>query len=685
MSDLSRSIVILCAVAACADGVEPGREPEPEVREPIVPDCRPPQRGAGSYDTTPYLPEVAFEVPVDVVWAPGDRARAYVVEATGRVRMVHVDDAPDEAPLFLSVAHHLERYTGEMGLWDIAFHPRYPDVPYVYAFLSGTGGETDFRSMLLRFTVGAEGVAEPASETMLLAIERPYYGVHSGGKIGFSRDGLLWISTGDGGFYGDPLRHAQDPQLLLGKMLRIDVDGGEPYAIPATNPFAAGGAAPEIAALGLRNPWRWSFDRVTDEIWIGDVGHERVEEIDRFVLGGNYGWNLREGTLCGMVDPCPGTFVEPVHTYTRDQGTSVTGGYVYRGAQFPELYGRYIFGDYSSGRVWALTDDGSELLSETGLAITAFAEDPDGELLLMDGVTGQVYTLARADAERTGVPPRWLLATHCLTDPQLVPYTVNTPLWSDGTDKWRHLLIPDGSQARVEPDGTWDLPAHTVLVKTFVEGVQPIETRLLVRGDDGEWTGWSYRWLPDGTNAFRLDQGEVHEVGGRMWTFPSSNDCSRCHSAAAGRALGIRQAQLDRGTQLADLEERGLVDGARANVRALARLDAAQPLAGRARSYVDANCSMCHRPGGPAQGNLDLRAEVPLADTNTCNLPPSLGDVGLGPTARLIAPGAPQRSVLLARMSTRGAEAMPPLATHLVDDEAAAVLGAWIASLTGCD
>jgi len=231
-------------------------------------------------------------------------------------------------------------------------------------------------------------------------VDQPFLN-HNGGQIAFGPDGLLYVGLGDGGSGGDPLGHAQDTSTLLGSILRIDVDRGTPYAVPPDNPFAAGGGRPEIFAWGLRNPWRWSFDRETGELWCGDVGQNRWEEVDRIRRGGNYGWNVREGAHCFASAECDSAgLIEPVAEYSHDEGCSITGGYVYRGATLPQISGAYVYGDFCSGRIWGLFSAGGgalapRLLAESGLQISSFAEDHDGELYVVD-YGGGIHRLASA-------------------------------------------------------------------------------------------------------------------------------------------------------------------------------------------------------------------------------------------------------------------------------------------------
>jgi len=277
---------------------------------------------------------------------------------------------------------------GERGLFSMAFHPNYAENGRFYVNYSDNSGDT----VVSEFSVSADpDLADPASEREILNIEQPF-GNHNGGQLQFGPDGFLYVGMGDGGSGGDPQEHGQDLSTLLGALLRIDIDGQAPYQVPADNPFVGvQGAAPEIWAYGLRNPWRFSFDRESGELFAADVGQNSVEEVDLIVRGGNYGWNTMEGSEC--FDPpqgCNQTGLSlPIAEYTHALGVSVTGGYVYRGEQFPDLYGKYIFADYVSSRFWVLTPDGQgqwemEEVLRPGFFISSFGEDEDGELYVID-------------------------------------------------------------------------------------------------------------------------------------------------------------------------------------------------------------------------------------------------------------------------------------------------------------
>jgi len=343
---------------------------------------------------------VGFRKPVFVT---GDAAgNLYVVEQEGTIRLVDRERGRPGA-VFLSIPERVVN-GGEMGLLSVALHPRYADNGRV--FVNYTTRDPALVSRVSEFTADP-GVpaADPGSERILLAFRQPYSN-HNGGLVAFGPDGLLYVGTGDGGAANDPHRHGQRTDSLLGAMLRIDVDGaagGRAYAIPRDNPFADGaGGRPELYAIGLRNPWRFSFDRATGTLYAGDVGQNEREEISVVVRGGNYGWRVMEGTICTPAigsdcDAAP--YAPPLIDYGHDLGYSVTGGYVYRGARVDGLCGVYLYGDYGSGRIWGLRHEGmavtrDRLLLDTDLRIASFGEDADGEVYVVD-LRGQIFRLAR--------------------------------------------------------------------------------------------------------------------------------------------------------------------------------------------------------------------------------------------------------------------------------------------------
>jgi glucose/arabinose dehydrogenase len=348
----------------------------------------------------------SFTSPVAMLQAPRDNSRWFVVEQAGRVRVFDNNPAVAATTVFVDIAARVTS-GGEAGLLGMAFHPAFLVDRRVYLFYSHTDASLGLVSRLSEFTTSIGGLTlDPGSEQILLTIRKPESN-HNGGGIGFGPDGFLYVGVGDGGGAFDQhgtIGNAQSSSTLLGKMLRIDIEGSSGafrYRIPQGNPLAGNplcgtdgtGAqsCPEIFALGLRNPWRWSFDRQSGDLWVGDVGQNAMEEIDRVVLGGNYGWRCFEGTnATGLACGSPPNPLPPVAQYGRSVGASVTGGYVYRGSAIGPLVGRYVFGDFVSGRIFNIPGTAQPTLTLTltdgfasNLSISSFAEGNDGELYVV--------------------------------------------------------------------------------------------------------------------------------------------------------------------------------------------------------------------------------------------------------------------------------------------------------------
>jgi len=338
-----------------------------------------------------------FQAPLQVLQIPGE-ARFVVVEKRGTVQAV----TGTAAAAFLDIRSRVNSTPGEAGLLGLAFHPRWAQNRQVFVNYTApsAASSANLRTTISRFTSADGGATlDAASEQVLLTVEQPFEN-HNGGSVVFGPDGLLYLGLGDGGSGGDPLGNAQNTSQLLGKLLRIDADSGTPYAIPPSNPFSAGGGRPEVYAYGLRNPWRFSFDRATGALWVGDVGQDAWEEVDVIEAGVNYGWNRREGRHCYPLgtSSCAGSFRDPVVEYSHAEGASITGGYVYRGAALPQLAGQYVYGDFGSGRIWAVPAAGPYTPVQVGQgnAISSFGEDAQGELYVVDLVGGQVSKLVAA-------------------------------------------------------------------------------------------------------------------------------------------------------------------------------------------------------------------------------------------------------------------------------------------------
>ncbi len=353
-------------------------------------------------------PALKFSRPVCLAEAPGDPGRRFVLEQGGRIMAFPAKEDADRASCYLDLSKKTLRYHEESGLLGLAFHPRFAENGYLFVYYSDKTsykGGAPHKAILARFHAGPKAEkADPDSETVLLTVDQPYPN-HNGGGLLFGPDGCLYLGLGDGGAAGDPHDNAQNPRSFLGKMLRLDVDhpaAGKSYAIPEGNPFARAPekGLPEIFALGLRNPWRFSFDRKTGELWAGDVGQDRFEWIHLVKRGGNHGWNRMEGNHpFNQKRPKPeGELIAPVAEYSHEEGQSVTGGYVYRGKRFPKWDGIYFYADYISGKVWGLRKgENPALVAERGLLIASFAEDIQGELFAVS-LSGEIWRLCQEDS-----------------------------------------------------------------------------------------------------------------------------------------------------------------------------------------------------------------------------------------------------------------------------------------------
>ena len=343
------------------------------------------------------FPNLSFSDPVFVTHSNDGTNRIFVIEQAGRIKVFPNSQSVSSAKEFLNITDRVNS-GGEMGLLGLAFHPDYQTNGYFYVNYTYDSGN-DLYTKIARYQVTSNpDSADKNSEFQVLTFYQPF-GNHNGGWIGFGpNDGYLYIGTGDGGSGGDPQNNGQSINTLLGKILCIDVDGGAPYSIPPTNPFfdSTGTVKREIYAWGLRNPWRCSFDPVTGQLWAGDVGQNAWEEIDIIENGKNYGWRCYEGTHPYNTSGCNyPEYIDPIWEYPHGAECSITGGYVYRGINVPELTGKYIYGDYCSRKIWALDYDGINpptnqlLLTAPGL-ITSFGVDQSNEVYITSS-DGHIY------------------------------------------------------------------------------------------------------------------------------------------------------------------------------------------------------------------------------------------------------------------------------------------------------
>lgn len=394
--------VSLLALAACSNDDEAQPSPAPTTPPATSPSPTASSAGFNLGAVKIRLERVVsgLDQPVFLTHAGDGSGQLYVVEQTGRIRLF--DRSGQAIGVFLDIIGRVEA-GGERGLLGLAFHPDYESNGRFFVHYSNDAGD----NVVSEFKRGSAAKAVPDSERVLLRMDDPFSN-HNGGWIAFGRDGFLYIATGDGGSAGDPLDNGQSLRTLLGKILRVDVNGGSPYAIPPANPFVdKDGARKEIWAYGLRNPWRDSFDRATGDLWIGDVGQGAREEIDAQASssegGVNYGWNIMEGSRCFNAPSCDRSGLKrPVTEYPTGDGCAVTGGYVYRGSAFPTLVGAYFFGDYCNGRIFALDaakgvrgETTERRVLDTEISISSFGEDEAGELYVI-GLGGTVHRILAA-------------------------------------------------------------------------------------------------------------------------------------------------------------------------------------------------------------------------------------------------------------------------------------------------
>ena len=433
-SDFRWCLVSLLALGtACGGGGSARDEPDSVHRaRPSNLTCVAPPRPVegASVATELAFPNLGFNQPIHLLLAPGDDSRVFVVQKQGAVKVIANTPQVSSADTFIDLTSKVNSVPNEAGLLGMAFHPEFSLNGQVFLSYTTYGGPPEgLVSVVSRFRSTDGGrTLDPATEEVLLTQEKVTTR-HNGGSIAFGPDGYLYIGFGDGGGPPDDGNPAQDVGSLQGKLLRIDVDVPAGYGIPPGNPFASGGGRPEVFAWGFRNPWRFSFDRVTGELWAGDVGEESWEEVNRVVLGGNYGWPIREGSRCFARDTCASAgLIPPVAEYPHSEGVSVTGGLVYRGSAIPSLYGSYFYADFVSGRFWALLGDPSsgqlvpQLLMSTDKAFVAFAELTDGEVLGIDMATGKLHRLVAAEGSAASSTfPQTLSATGCFEADQPGP------------------------------------------------------------------------------------------------------------------------------------------------------------------------------------------------------------------------------------------------------------------------
>jgi uncharacterized repeat protein (TIGR03806 family) len=730
----------LAAVLLLGPGPQSAAKPEDKSRKPFGIDKRTlwtTSHVQGSPEPpSPFrleraFPKLKFDLPLELVPIPGTK-RLAVAQQHGQV--YSFENRPDAADRHLLL-------TVKPDIYSLAFHPKFAENGYLYVTtIEPEEGKPD-GNKVVRYKVKPADPpeADPASATVIIAWPS---GGHTGGCIRFGPDGHLYVGVGDGSGIADQLQTGQRIDDLHSSMLRIDVDhpaAGKPYGIPKDNPFVGvKDARPEVWAYGLRQPWRFSFDRATGDLWAGEVGQDLWEMVYRIEKGGNYGWSVMEGThpFRPTRPKGPTPILPPVVEHDHHEFRSLTGGYVYHGSRLADLKGTYIYGDYDTGRVWGFRYDAKlkkatdhRELTDTQLRIVAWGEDRDGELYAVDHQGGGLHRIVPAPPPAATAPkfPRKLSETGLFAStkdhtpaPGVIPYSVNAELWSDGAAKERFMAIPgDGKidyDAMTYPQPApgaqpgWRFPSGTVMVKTFSLGGRRLETRLLVgqrvagneEVGDQVWHGYTYLWDDAQTDAELIEAKGLDKAytiadpkapGGKreqVWHFPSRTECTLCHTMSAKYVLGVNTLQANRdydyggvvANQLATFEHIGLFSKpVPEKPEKLPRLvdyrDPKQDLVARARSYLHANCAHCHRKWGGGNADFQLLFSLPLKETGIINVKPGHGDFELK-DSRLLAPGAPDRSLVLYRMNKLGLGRMPHVASNVVDTDGAALIREWI-------
>lgn len=710
------------------------------------------------YSATNAFPGITFTNPVCIASPPGETNRLFVVEKKGVIAVITNLAAPSRMP-FLNIANKV-LYLGdtavydEQGLLALTFHPGFATNGYFYVWYVD-GPAANRQDVLARYQVSSSDPNQADANSEVRLIEQDDQDDnHNGADLHFGPDGYLYVSLGDeGGAYGSWGNCQLINSNFFAAIMRIDVDnrpGSLPpnphsalrsltnYSIPPDNPYVGATnfnglpvdpatVRTEFWAVGMRNPWRFCFDPVTDTMYLGHTGQDTKEWINIVTKGANFGWNYYEGsTQWTNSAQIPTNFVwtppliEYTHTSTRK---CVIGGVVSRGFRISQLYGAYLYGDYMSGEIWALRNVGtnvtenSVILTDAAAFIGTFGVDPsNGDVLysaLRSGNNSQIKRIIyNTSTNGTPIPPT-LAATGVFTNltslavaKGIVPYDINVPFWSDNAIKSRWFSVPNTNLTiAFNRSGNWSFPTGTVWIKHFdlelTNGVatsrQRLETRLLVKNTNGVY-GVTYRWGTSLTNAtlvpeagldesFLIDDG-FGNVRTQVWHYPSRTECVLCHTPGGGFGLGFTTAQLnhdfDYGTgptnEIAALSLAGYFNTNVTGLHLLPALAAATneavSLEYRVRSYLAANCSQCHQGGGSARALWDAAITTPTAIAGIVNGP--LLDNNGDTNNVVVKPSALANSMMLTRISTPGDLRMPPIGSNLLDTNAINLLSAWI-------
>ena len=673
----------------------------------------------GVSTSDPYAPQFIGTSGQRVYWTSRDQKVGIITNLSSPTRTMLLDNQ--------SKAFAMQ----DSGMPSLIQHPTVTNRWFSFAserelVTNGAAITTNIWDTLREWRPGATGRLQPYA-VMIRQIDRS--SEHLGGAMLFGNDGYLYATLSDEGGQGDPYLNSQRIDgNLFGGVMRIDVDGrpgnlppnphqsvvGQ-YWVPADNPFIGAtnfNGSPvdpskvrtEFWMVGLRNPNTMQIDRPTGRIFIGDVGGILWESVQEVVRGGNAGWAATEGpwlttfqTGSPTVTRPPQGYLPPLWTYPHPNvvvgwnpqfhGNCVFVGPVVRGSRYPELDGSLIVSDIN-GAVWAIKLGASNTVTRIATHpnyVSGWAVDPaTGDLLAASFGGKSITRMVRATP--ASIPPTLSttglfsdLAT--LTPAQATPYNVAETFWSDGAEKHRWALLPAGGKISRDSDDNWTVPAGTVMAKHFdVDGIRT-ETRVTVKTADGAY-GLSYRWRADGSDADLASPiGEDVVLPGRTWHIPGWQDCTQCHTALQGFNPGFRTAQIHVGTQIEAMNAAGWFAQPLTNPQPALSTLSASPIQWRLKSYLDANCAHCHQPGGQGRGNWDARITVPLGLSGIVDgeVSDTLGIAG----ARVIAPGEPDKSIMLRRVADHTESGlsiyhMPPLGTALINTNGAALLEEFV-------
>ncbi len=684
----------------------------------------------GSPEPPPlYKPEPALTEPIS-------RLIGFKFEPDTK-RMVYIDQPPGAKGSRLMRLNSRETNESELlvealddTFYSIAFHPKFAENGYFYLSFFGpaSAAREDRRVQIKQYTMTRDEAATVDPEAGKVIIEWETWG-HTGGAMAFDDDGLFYVTTGDGTGDSDTRKTGQDLSVLHAKLLRLDLenpDDGKNYSVPKDNPFIGQeNVRPETFAYGLRNPWRMAWDKKLKRMWIGNNGQDRFEQVYLAERGANYGWSVMEGsgTFYAERKRGPHPISPPTLEHDHGESRSLTGGMIYEGDLLTELTGAYIYGDHSTGKIWAARHDGKKVtwkkeIADTTFGLTEFGTDPiTGDLLISnhgnpkDG--GGLYKLVPNPPNPNAPPfPRKLsntglfknVAKHEVRE-EILPYDVIVPQWADGaTSKSFLALSPDEPVIKYGGRRGWGMPSGTVAFQTVMLGDRRLETRVMTN-EGKDWFAYTYAWNEAQTDAELVPKegGEIPLADGKKWKIPSRVDCMNCHSRASNFLLGLQTAQMNRDfdygddfvdNQLSVMEDLGLFlkHGAAKRTSLMRKTpdendrlvdpfdEENSDINLRARSYLHARCSHCHVEAGGGNSKMSIRFfETDPEKFGVLNHEPSHGNQGLeGDDVKIVVPGDPAKSVLFNRISKIGPGKMPPVGAENPDPQGVELLLRWI-------